>query len=210
MDGFYYLMSPVVRGWGLVTTAEGATALVLALATLFGIAGAHKLRTPAEAAQSLRNFRLGPAATVAGARALGLAEIAIAVLLLLPQTTRAGQMGAAIASVGFAYLTAVAVRRGERFACNCLSSSELLGPASVARGLAMAVGAVAALSAPQPALSAVTIPLAATGASVVLGLPLAVAALVRSALGHRRFTSHVDWELVSSGWSSPNVSWRAR
>jgi uncharacterized membrane protein YphA (DoxX/SURF4 family) len=136
-----------------VDAPEIAIGIRLAVAGVFLLAGLHKLRRPRDTAASIANFRLGAVATVRMAVLLGVAEIVLAVGLVVPATARAAGIGCAALSSVFVFLTARAHRSGERFTCNCLSSSaEPIDVWTVARSVAVLVGSLASAGQPPRAL----------------------------------------------------------
>ncbi len=193
--------------WGhvfqqVVDTPEITTGIRLAVAGVFLLAGLHKVRRPRDTAVSIANFRLGALATVPAAVLLGVVEIVLAVALAVPATARAAGFGCAALSSVFVFLTARAYRSGERFACNCLSSSA--GPIdawTVARSVAVLVGGIASAVLPTVAFAAWQLPLAVAVACALAGLPVAVATLAHSISVRHRYMARIEWDFVVERWS---------
>ena len=174
----------------------------LAVAGVFLLAGVHKLRRAQETAASIANFRLGRLATVRAAVLLGLVELGLAAGLVIPGTARAAGVGCVAMSAVFVFLTARAYRSGERFVCNCLSSSaDPIDVVTVARAAALLIGAAVATVMPPAAPTPARLPLAAAVAAAVTGLPLAAVVLRRSVALRRRYVSRVDWDFVAARWT---------
>ncbi len=186
--------------------ASGTPAFVLgirlAVAGVFLVAAIHKLRHARETAASIANFRLGRLATVRAAVLLGLLELALAAGLVIPGTARVAAMGCVAMSAAFVFLTARAYRTGERFVCNCLSSSaDPIDVVTVARAAALLIGAATAAVLPPAVPTPARLSLAAAVAAVVTGLPLAGVVLRRSITLRRRYISRVDWDFVVTRWT---------
>jgi len=199
MDGFGQLAdlwrSAAAAPWFVI-------GMRLALAGVFLVAGVHKLRRPRETAASMANFRLGRLATTRLAVVLGLVEVGLAAGLVVPATARPAAAGCVLLSAAFVFLTARAYRAGERFACNCLSSSaEPIDALTVSRAVAVLAVAAGAAAAPRAALTLAGLPPAIAVAAVAAGLPLAVVVLRRSVVQRRRYVSRVDWDFVVARWS---------
>lgn len=158
----------------------------LAVAALFALAAAHKLRAAAQFRAQLAAYRLLPDRLVGVASwALPLAELAIAAALLVPAV--AAPAAAAAAGLLSLYSAAIAInlRRGRSaIDCGCGGRGTPLSQALVLRNAALLVVVVAAGSEAQPRplvwLDAVTIA-SATGASLLLFHAAALAAGGRAA-----------------------------
>jgi hypothetical protein len=147
----------------------------LALAAVFGLAGAAKLadRDTAEAAA----IELGspPGAARFVVVALSVTELVLAALLLVPATAHAAAAGVALLSLVLAVVVGVAVAQGRRPECRCFGelSAKPIGPLTLVRNLVLA-GVAAALAAGGSREDPVSW---VTGLSAIDRLTLAVAAL---------------------------------
>ena len=158
----------------------------LAVAALFAMAAAHKLRDAAQFRAQLAAYRLLPERLLGiAARTMPVAELAIAVALLVPAV--AAPAAAAAAGLLSLYSAAIAInlRRGRSsIDCGCGGGGTPLSQALVQRNAALLVVVVAAGSEAQPRplvwLDAVTVA-AATGASLLLFHAAALASGGRAA-----------------------------
>mgnify|MGYP002335979054 CR=1 FL=1 len=149
------------------------SAAALLLAGVFAWAGAVKLVSPVRTATSFRD--LGVAAPALLARAVPVAELLTAALLILSPRT-----GATAALVALGVFTAVvlnALRQGKRNGCGCFgaaTSADALSVVEPARNALLALAATAALSAGElarPTLAAaITVSSVAVAAALALGL----------------------------------------
>ncbi|MEU0560504.1 MauE/DoxX family redox-associated membrane protein [Dactylosporangium sp. NPDC006015] len=107
------------------------------LCVTFAVAAVAKLRDLAGFRQSLA--RLLPAAhaltdRIAVAAAVPVAELTIAVLLVVPGAAFAGTVAALAMTVGFTAVAGLALRRGDQAPCRCFGVSQRrLGPEHLAR-----------------------------------------------------------------------------
>ena len=146
-----------------------------ALALLFVVAATHKLRDVAVFQATFDDYRLVPKA-LAGAVALVVppAEIAVAVLLVAPDTSALGKIGAAGLLVVYATAVGVNLVRGRRHIdCGCAGphARRPIGRGIVVRNAFLAAAALAALARVHPR------PLVWLDALTVSGAVLALAAL---------------------------------
>ena len=199
MGGFAQLAAV----WKAVSgTPSFVVGMRLAVAGVFLLDGIHKLRRPRETAASIAHFRLARLATVRVAVLLGLVEVVLAAGLVIPGAARVAGAGCAVMSAAFVFLTARAYRGGERFVCNCLSSSaDPIDAVTVGRAAALALGAAVGTVLPVAAPTPARLPLAAAVAAVVTGLPLAAVVLRRSVSMRRRYLSRVDWDFLVARWT---------
>ncbi|MFL6120500.1 MauE/DoxX family redox-associated membrane protein [Actinophytocola sp.] len=164
--------------WTALATIEIAARIMLA--ALFLTAGVNKLRRPLGAATAALQFRVVGQATPGVGYTLGTAEVVIGLLLVGPTPVAAiGCLAAAALSLGFVVVSVLALRRGERFPCGCLSISvrEHVSWLTVVRAGAMTVSAVFAGSVAVSAGGAAgdaSLDAAAGLAIIALGLPVAV------------------------------------
>jgi peroxiredoxin len=155
---------------------ELALLLRLALAVVLAAAALPKLADRARTADGLRGFGVPPSLAAPGAIALPVAELAVAVLLLL------GPAGAALAAAGalalaFTVAQLANLARGRRPACNCFGAGAPIGAATVARSATLGLAAgVALLAGPGPGAVAWIEDLSTAG-QVAAGAGLALAAL---------------------------------
>jgi uncharacterized membrane protein YphA (DoxX/SURF4 family) len=102
------------------TAVVGIAIWVVAL--IFLIAGLGKLAAPSQFAQALVNFGVGKHPSTRLATSIALAEVAVAVALVLPATRAPAMAVAVCAFVGFLLLISRSVAHGERFACACFGT----------------------------------------------------------------------------------------
>jgi hypothetical protein len=150
-----------------------------ALALLFVVAAAHKLRDVATFRATFRDYRLVPAA-LAGSLAtlVPSAELAVAALLLAPGTGVVGKIGGAGLLVVYAAAVAVNLARGRRHIdCGCAGphAQRPIGGGIVVRNALLAAAALAALVPVRPR------PLLWIDALTVSGAVVALAALYLAA-----------------------------
>lgn len=153
--------------------------LALSLGLLLALAASHKLRDPARFRSALAGYAVLPSALVVPAGfAVIAAEIAAAVLVVLPGRRAAGAALAATLLVGYAAGIAINLLRGRtRIDCGCLGfgRSERIAWWMVVRNAGLAAGALAAM------LPATGRELTALDRLTVLGTVLAAAVLYASA-----------------------------
>ncbi|MGH2856447.1 MAG: TlpA family protein disulfide reductase, partial [Solirubrobacteraceae bacterium] len=135
-----------------------SAALAFALAAMFAVAAVAKLRDLAGATEAVRDFGVpAPAARPVALTTVCL-EAAVAVLLCIPVTRRAGGAGAIALLTVFTVTISAAWARGERADCHCFGQlhSAPAGPRAIARNLVLlAVAVLVALGEPPvPALDA--------------------------------------------------------
>ena len=198
MGGFDLLIDGLAslgRGLGAGTVPLAAR---LALAAILGVAGVYKIRHPLVAAAAAVNFRVIRRPVKAAGRLLGQAEAGVAVALVLPVApiALAGSVAAAGLALGYAAITARALRAGRTFPCNCLPG--LVGDMSMAtliRALAMVLAAV--VGALGPATGALgSVPPAAGLAVAAIGIPLAAYGATSAWRAYRRLIAETDWTWV--------------
>ena len=146
-----------------------------ALALLFAVAAAHKVRHPAAFRATFADYRILPhALTGPAAGLLPLAELAVAALLLMPAASARGKVGAAGLLLVYAAAVGVNLARGRRHIdCGCAGphARRPIGGGIVLRNALLAAAALAALLPPRPR------PLAWIDVLTVSGAVLALAAL---------------------------------
>jgi thiol-disulfide isomerase/thioredoxin/uncharacterized membrane protein YphA (DoxX/SURF4 family) len=151
----------------------------LLLAAVFGLAGAAKLFDLAGSRRAMAHFGLPPRAASAAGLVLPLAELAIAVALVLRPTARWAAFAAFILLVAFVVGIAHAMRRGRAPDCHCFGQvhSAPAGRWTLARNAALAaLAAFVAWRGPAPTIEA----------WVVVAIGVAVAALAVAAWAQRR------------------------
>ncbi|WP_026415372.1 MauE/DoxX family redox-associated membrane protein [Actinomadura oligospora] len=145
-----------------------------ALVTVLTAAAVGKLRDPRGFARAVAGYRLMPfrlAGTVA--RTVIVAEVAMALLLVLPWTRRVGAVCSGALFLGLLAAQVSVLRRGLRVDCGCFGRpgrTTLVGPVSLARAGAMLV--LSAMAAFAPGMPVSGLPLAAGYLVVVAGLGL--------------------------------------
>ena len=114
-----------------------------ALALVFIAAAVGKFLDPDGSRQALRDFRVPAAWVEPAARALPVAELALAAGLLAQPLARGAAAGAILLLAVFAFGVAQALRRGEEPDCHCFGQlhSEPAGRSTIARNLALALAA---------------------------------------------------------------------
>lgn len=128
---------------------EALTAVRLLLAGVFVVAGAAKLADLAGSRAAVAGFGVPERLAAPIGTLLPVAEITAAVLLLDPNTARAGAVVALVLLAGFCVGIARSMARGEAPDCHCFGQlhSEPVGPRVLIRNLALAGLAVFALAA---------------------------------------------------------------
>jgi hypothetical protein len=142
-----------------------------ALALLFLVAAAHKLRDRAAFRATFAEYRILPEAI---GTLVPLAELAVAVLLLVPAASALGEIGAAALLLLYGAAVGVNLARGRRHIdCGCAGpyARRPIGGGIVVRNALLAAAALAALLPVSPR------PLAWIDALTVGGAVLALAAL---------------------------------
>jgi uncharacterized membrane protein YphA (DoxX/SURF4 family) len=119
---------------------------VLALAVVFFASGAGKLRSPDAAVQAMRMFRIPAVQSRGWGLALGGAELAAAVAVLVPAWHKPVAAAMALFLAAATALVGLALARGERFACACFGGGEVISGWTLARNGALLTLAVAALA----------------------------------------------------------------
>ncbi len=124
-----------------LTSPEGAGVLVWVLAMTFAWSGGAKLRRPLKAALALVDFGIARRALPTYGRALGIAELCLAGLLVATFAV-AGALPAVAAAAAAAFLLFAAaigrsLRRGDRFACFCFGGESVLSGTTLARSLGL-------------------------------------------------------------------------
>jgi peroxiredoxin len=117
----------------------------VALASVFGLAGAAKLVDGTAAAGAATELGAPARASRTIVVALAAVELALAALLVVPATTRPAAAGAAFLALALAAVVGVALALGRRPECRCFGSLSAgpIGPQTLARNLALAVVAAA-------------------------------------------------------------------
>jgi methylamine utilization protein MauE len=150
-----------------------------ALALLFVVAAVHKLRDLRTFQGTFADYRLLPdALSAAVARAVPLAELLVAALLVAPSTGAMGKVGAAGLLIVYAAAVGVNLLRGRRHIdCGCAGphARRPIGGAIVVRNALIAAAALVALAPVEPR------PLVWVDALTVSGAVLALAALYLAA-----------------------------
>ena len=200
MGGFRALWDWCLTLLTLGASAHGATLGRYLLAVVFMIAGQFKLRHPHLAAQSMVAFGVTRHAKSRYGLLLGVAEVIIALLLVVDQTAVYGSLVAVGTTGVLLALIGRALYEGRRFPCGCFSSSEedlnfgtavrgatLLGVA-VLTGVASSRGLISVAWSERPLYGVVAIAL------------IALLALTTSAIGvwraNQRLERSIDWEWI--------------
>jgi len=145
-----------------------AATLRLGLCLLLGSAALHKLRDPARFRATLGDYRLLPAAWVAGlAGFVGILELGLAAGLLVPSVAPGAALGCAALLAVYSAAIAVNLARGRRHIdCGCTGPAQaqtLSGWLLVRNAVLLAAAAAAALPfAPRPWLWLDTLSLGGT------------------------------------------------
>lgn len=154
MDGLRALAEQLGDAIARSAESDVAALLRLYLAGILAYAGIGKLRQPWGPAMAMVNFGVVARPRRGAGQAVGLAEVAIALLLLMPAPVALLGAASAVGLLGtFTALLARSLRRGERFPCSCLGQDdEDLSPATLVRtsallGLALVVAGGGAASA---------------------------------------------------------------
>lgn len=151
----------------------------LALAAVFAVSGAMKLRHPGQSAQQLAGYELFPAVmTMPMALGLAVAEISCAVLLLLPGARLAGLPLAGGLIVAFITAMSSALARGLRISCGCFGGQgelDVVGLPSLLRTVLLGVTVMVSL----PGRTAVFQPAQVLVAAVMLALVILLAEMAR-------------------------------
>jgi peroxiredoxin len=115
----------------------------LALAAVFVVAGAAKLADRAGSRRAPLEFGVPPALAGPVALLLPLAELAIAVALVVPETAAYGALGAAVLLLAFSVAIAVNLAWGRSPDCHCFGQlhSSPAGPGTLVRNLTLLAGA---------------------------------------------------------------------
>ena len=131
-------------------------ALRLLLAAVFATAGVAKLLDRDGSRQALEDFGMPARLAPAGGIALPLAELAIAVALLIAPTAQWGAIGAIVLLLLFVAGIGAALARGEAPDCHCFGQvhSEPAGKGTLVRnGVLAALAAVVAVAGPGPSIT---------------------------------------------------------
>lgn len=156
------------------------------LAGMFVVAAAAKVRTPAQTAMTFR--RLGLPAPGALARAVPLAELLVATVLLA--APRAGGVAATVLLAAFTAVLAPAVARGAEVSCGCFgtaSHAPITTTTLLRNGLLAAAALVTAALADDP-----TVP--SLPAVVLVSTSALLAAVAVAAAELKRTTGHL-WKV---------------
>jgi methylamine dehydrogenase accessory protein MauD len=164
----------------------------LALATVFAVAGAAKLRDRAGTRQAVDDFGAPERLASPLALALPLAELTVAGLLLPDATAEAGEIGALALLLLFCTTIAVSLARGRTPDCHCfgqLYSAPVSWRTLLRNGILAAVAVFALTgSLAEPDRSAVAW-IARLDAAEILALAVSAVALVLLAVGTAAFMS---------------------
>lgn len=124
-----------------------------ALATLFASAALHKLRDVAAFREIVRAYRLAPDAAVPAAPAIAVAEIVVAMLMLLPAMRPAAGLGAIGLLALYSAAIAINLHRGRRTidcGCGALAARQPISEGLLVRNAVLMIAALAMLSPPAP------------------------------------------------------------
>jgi len=144
-----------------------STGLAFFLVWLFVAAAVHKLRAGPYYQDLLSSYFDTVEIGVAGVRLLAVAELAIAFLLLAPQTRNAGLAASALILLFYALMMALQIKRGrDDIACGCAGPASMLtvSPVLVARNVVCAGLAIFALA------GAVALPLGISAYGLAAGI----------------------------------------
>lgn len=124
-----------------------------ALATLFASAALHKLRDVAAFREIVRAYRLAPDAAVTAAPAIAVAEIAVAMLMLLPSLRTAAGLGAVALLTLYSAAIGINLRRGRRTidcGCGALGTRQPISEWLLVRNAVLTIAALSTLHLPAP------------------------------------------------------------
>jgi hypothetical protein len=151
----------------------------LALAAVFGVSGAVKLRHPGAFAGELGGYEIFPQVmAVPVAVGLAVAETSCAVLLLLPWARLAGLLVASGLIVTFTAAMSSALARGKRIPCGCFGGQrelDVVGLPSLLRTVLLGVIVITSL----PGRAAIFRPVQALVAALLLALIFLLAEMAR-------------------------------
>lgn len=188
---------------GALDVASGSSlslAIRILVAGVLVVAAVTKLRQPWVAADAMVHFGVLREDRAWTGRALGVLELGIAVGLLIAWRSTYPGIGAALLFFAFAFLIGSALRRGESFACGCLSAREdHIGVHTLARTIVLLMLAVAAAAAPvRGVLDFGDVVNAGVVAGAATGVWALVASYLRATPAWRTFLdSQVDWQLAA-------------
>lgn len=149
MGGFEYALSLAGDALRLLRSSPGHGIVVWFLAIIFLWSGVVKLRRPALAAMAVADFGVVRRPFPGLGRALGTAEVLLAVLLVSGVVPTLILPITAALLWFFAFLIARSLRSGESFACFCFGGSDSkLSRWTLARTVALALIASAQVPAP--------------------------------------------------------------
>lgn len=199
MNGFEHLFDAIGALVRLLNNEPLPLAIRLALASVLGVAGLYKIRHPYMAAMSAVNFRIVPRPSKSVGWAIGLAEMASALLLVVPtrEIALVGCLAAGALAFGYVVVITRALRAGEDFACNCLPGGDgKLSRVTLIRAVAMLAGAIlgAMGTATTFGENSGHSYLSATGLAVgLVGVPMAIFVAGLSWRKYRTILNDTDW-----------------
>lgn len=124
-----------------------------ALAALFASAALHKLRDVAAFREIVRAYRLAPDAAVTMAPAIAVAEMIVAVSMLLPSLRTAAGLGAVALLALYSAAIGINLHRGRRTidcGCGALGTRQPISEWLLVRNAVLMIAAVATLHLPAP------------------------------------------------------------
>jgi hypothetical protein len=144
MGGFRALADVAGDTLAVIANASVYGIALSFLASLFLVSGASKLRRPRLAAIAMVNFGVARRARPGYGRALAVAEITLASLLVIRLEPRVMLIAAGVLLWAFSALIARALLSGERFPCHCFGESDsALNVVTLARTATLALVATA-------------------------------------------------------------------
>lgn len=196
------LLSASSVGGALDATSSSGLSLAIRIvvAGVLVVAGVAKLRQPQVAADAMVHFGVPFAGRRWPARSLGVLELGIGVGLLTAWRSSYPGIGAALLFLTFAFLIASALRRGETFACGCLSPREDdIGVHTLARTIVLLMlGTVAAATEVRGEPALVDLVNAGVVAGAATGVWALGTAYLRATSGWRKLLdSQLDWALAA-------------
>jgi len=164
----------------------------ICLGSVFAVAGCEKLRHPDAAAGAIVGFRITASPRPGLGRLLGAAEVGIAIGLLAPAPYYVVGAGlAAIAGVTFWALVMAALRRGDEFACHCLSASDDTPISRQTAMRALAIGCMGVLLTVDAVFAAQTLSVDRWIVDLVIGSALVAMFLLFSSVARLRRIARV-------------------
>ena len=206
MDGFSHLADAGIWLATELTQPTFGLAARIIVAMLLLVAGMYKLRRPLSAAASMVRFGVLPRASRKAGYAFGATEMIVGFALIswTGSLVMLALCGALLLAAGFVAVIALALTRGDRFPCNCLSDNdEEISISTLFRALGMVIALVIAATAiirdssivyPSTgnSLAAVSI------AIFVFGMTLTATTGMKLRKRHSAYVKTVDWDWIAA------------